>query len=158
MSLQKHIDFASSHKVDIRYQFPVILTQLLCTRPHVCVDAMDSNVQFFDLAINTLCSEISSYAKGNPSSFIGNSNVSLILYKIPSVEEKINVPLQLLQSLCVVLSMWNDQIVSSESKNAIKYIADAVLQQGDRELASVDFLVVRRSVLSLDYVCMLFVV
>lgn len=159
MSLQKHIDYAALNKIDVRSEFPVILTHLLCTRPLVCVEAMDSNVQFFELAINSLYSEFSKYTDAISSSLDVNSSESPISYMTPSVKGEFKkVPLLLLQSICVILSIWNDQIISDESKNALQNMGDSLLYRDDndaadiRTLASVDLLAEGRSVISLENV------
>lgn len=133
MSLQQHMRFADSHKIDMRYQFPVILTRLICTRPLICMEAMDSNVEFLDLATNSLHAELSNYVKTNHSTADGDSIVTPHPYKSTIVYGEMKVPLRLLQSLCVVLSIWNYQNVCDESKNAIGSIADALLHRDENE-------------------------
>jgi hypothetical protein len=161
MSLQKHIDFAVFNKIDVRFEFPVILTHLICARPLVCVEAMDSNDLFFELAINSLHSEVSKYTDAISSSLDGNSTDSPILYS--NMTSSVNgefreIPLLLLQSICVILSIWNDQIISDESKNALQNMGDLLLYRDDNDAAeirtpaSVDQLAKGRSSISLENV------
>jgi hypothetical protein len=133
MSLQKHIDFAASNKINARYQFPVVLTQLICTRSVVCIEAMDSNVQFFELAIETLHSEFSNVTNKNASShgFASLGSPSLLL----------------VQAIAVILGIWNEQHVSNESKFAVKNMADALLYRDDNDADS------KRSIVSVDSTC-----
>lgn len=158
MSLQKHIHFANSRKLDMRYQFPEILTRLICTRPLICMEAMDSNGEFFDLAANALHAELSNHVKTNHSMAVGNAIVKPHSCKTTIVYGEMKVPLRLLQSLCVVLSIWNHQNVSDESKIAIGNIADALLHRYENEtdsnngLASVILVDGERSLISLENV------
>ena len=112
LSLQKHIDFADSRKIDMRYPFPVALTRLISTRSRTCMEAMESNVDFFDLAATTLNAELSNYMKINFSMADRDSIVTHHSYKSNKVYGEDRVPLRLLQSLCVVLSIWNNQNIS----------------------------------------------
>jgi hypothetical protein len=162
MSLHKHIEFAESHKIDIQHQFPVILTRLICTRSLICMEAMDSNVEFFDLAAKALHAELSNYAMTNPS-MAGDSIVTPPSYKSSIINGEMKLPLRLLQSLCVVLSIWNNQNVSYESKNAIRNIADAMLHREEnaiddsKGLAGVILVGGGRSLISLENVSIHFV-
>ena len=160
-SLQKHVEFAAFNKIDVRYQFPEILTQLICTRPLVCVEAMDSNTQFFELAIHALHSELINYTNAIPSSLDGNSSDSLNSNEIPLVQGEMKVPTLLLQSICVILSIWNDQTVSDQSEVAVTNMANSLLYRDDmdadgtRRLFCDDFLREGRLILSLENVRML---
>lgn len=157
-SLQKHVEFAAFNKIDVRYPFPEILTQLICTRPLVCVEAMDSNTQFLELAINALHSELINYTNANPSSLDGNSSDSLNSNEIPLVQGEMKIPSLLVQSICVVLSIWNDQTVSDQSEIAVINMADALLYRDDidadgtRRPFCEDLLGEGRSIISLENV------
>ena len=137
MSLQKHICYAESHNIDIRYQFRVILTSLFFTRPLVCIEAMDSNVEFFIVAVSEFHAELVSCAKTNPSLIEGDSLLELHSRKLTIVYGKL-APLHLMRSLCVVLSIWNDQNVSDECKNSIQNIADALLLRDDSKMDGIE--------------------
>lgn len=147
MSLQKHIDFAETNKIEIQYQFPVLLTHLICTRPLVCMEAMSANVEFLELTIMALHAEYSNH-------------VTVTLLSVDSAVSPIKggtkVPIQLLQSLCVVLSIWNDQIVTDECKTAVRSITDVLLQDDNEAEATHGLWSEWRSAISLDNVRILY--
>lgn len=140
MSIQKHIDFAESRKIEIQYQFPVLLTHLICARPLVCMEAMGANVQFFEVTIMALHAKYSNYAAA-PLSSVDSPN-----------QGGTKVPIQLLQSLCAVLSIWNDQIVTDECKTAVRSVIDGLLQNDNEAEATQGIWSEWRSAISLDNV------
>ena len=119
---------------------------------------MDSNVHFFELTINTLHSEFFKISKANLPSVDNDLSDSLISYKAPLEQGGIQLPSFLLQSTCVILSIWNDQKVSDESKIAVESMANVLLYRdnndvdGTRSLTRVDILGEGRSVISVENV------
>ncbi len=104
---------------------------------------MSANVQFFELTIMALHAEYSNYAAATLSSV--DSAVS-------PIKGGTKVPIQLLQSLCAVLSIWNDQIVTDECKTAVRNIADALLQNDNEAEATQSLWSEWISAISLDNV------
>ena len=136
MALQQYIKFAALHQIPMEQRFPDLLVLLLSTRPDVCSDALDSSQEFLALAVEVLHVEFFDYARektkiADPS--LG-ATVSLCIHKILQYDGVFQVPLSLLQSICVILGIYHDQgnsEVVQPSTSLVSDLANALLHQDE---------------------------
>jgi hypothetical protein len=113
--------------------FPDLLVKLISSRPGVYAEAMDSFVDLRALIVRVIQTEFERYQQRKENDEEADSQtVSIKL----NGSHKTHLPLQLLRSCCVLLSIWketNDRSASAESvaDTSIDGLVDALLQKDD---------------------------
>lgn len=132
MALERHISFAEQHGVPIEQNFPELLTHLVSTRPSVCAEAMDAYSNLRSLALRVLHADFSWHAKVKDDSSDKRSSAAVVMrvYESSLHYGELELPLSLLQSVSVVLSIWKDQHAEGSHETAIlvQELADALLR------------------------------
>jgi hypothetical protein len=132
LSLRDHYTFCEAHNITLEKRFDDILIEMVSTRPLVCIEALDSDVHFRELTVQTLYSEFSRLLK--------ERTPEPLLYRSPVVSLSVNesskyvgsftLPLFLLQSICVVLSICGDRDgLSDRSSIGLSDISDVLLRR-----------------------------
>jgi hypothetical protein len=128
--LERHISFAEQQCVPMEQNFPELLTHLVSTRPSACAEAMDAYSNLRSLALRVLHADFSWHAKVKIANDKRSSAaVVMRVYKSTLHYGELELPLSLLQSVLVVLSIWKDQHAEGSHETAIlvQELADAVL-------------------------------
>jgi hypothetical protein len=135
MALQKHIAFAELHEIPVQHHFPDFVIQLLSARPSVCADALDSFSSFLALVVQVLHSEFSRYSR-EKSLVVQHAGCPIATLRVrptSKCDASFQLPLALLQSICVVLGIWSDQRGSNhelkESADLVSDLVDSLLQE-----------------------------
>jgi hypothetical protein len=140
MALEQHIAFAEQHGLPMQQKFPELLIQLISTRPSVCAEAMDAYSNLRSLALRVLHSDFSRHVKDDASDVGRYPAVVMRVYKTSLHDGDVQLPLSLLQSLSVVLSIWNDQNAeaNTEAAHSVHELADALLHPDNNDQADDD--------------------
>lgn len=135
IALEKHISFAEENGVQLDQRFSYLLIHLVSNRPSVLAAAMEEYSDLRSLSIRVL-----------HASFIGNTkrageifdSIDSIVVAVEFLKTSqklcgtVYLPLPLLQSICVVLSIWKDHNDDeADVKSAVKDFADALLEPDD---------------------------
>lgn len=126
MALRQHIAFATRHRISIHQRFPDLLCLLLSSRPIVCSDTFDSFPDLLVLATEILHSEFFAYAKEKDLTVnldLG-ATVALSIYKSLHYDGNIQLPLSLLQAVCVILGVYRGQSSSDVEQQCAPLVAD----------------------------------
>jgi hypothetical protein len=111
MALEKHIGFAERHKIEVEWNFSTLLVRLISSRPGVYAEAMDTFSDLRSLAIRVAHDEFSRCAKQEATEDEGGSDGVVIVKLFPTsflMTEEVKLPLSLLKSISVLLSIWKD--------------------------------------------------
>jgi hypothetical protein len=111
MALEKHIEFAETHKIEVAWNFSTLLVRLISSRPGVYAEAMDTFSDLRSLAIRVAHDEFSRCAKQQAGGVEGGPDGVVIVKLFPtsfSKTEEVKLPLSLLKSISVLLSIWKD--------------------------------------------------
>ena len=132
LALEQHSIFAEKHQIPVQCRFPDLLIQLFSNRPSVCAEALDLFSNFRELSIRVLHEEFANYYMGNPivGQYIDGPLVNLHVLPSPTYKGEFQLPLYLLQSICVVLSIWKEGDYSETSVPSvvISELTDALLK------------------------------
>ena len=136
IALDKYISFAAERKIEGSWKFASILCDLISSRHNVCAEAMDRFPDFRSLAITLIHREFLEYVGSSGDSTNGKSEDRILMQLCPSdmgngsPRKHVTMPLALLQSTCVLLSIWKDGETSDgcQTSNAlIQYFANALM-------------------------------
>lgn len=133
MALEQHIAYAKQHNVPMRQTFPELLIQLISTRPSVCAEAMDTYSDLRSLAIHVLRTEVYRYegVKSDSTEQGCSPVVVLPVSEMPLSDREIQfLPISLLHSISVVLSIWNDENANGDRETTVSVdvLADILLR------------------------------
>ena len=125
VALQAQISFAEANGIPIEQKFPLLLSLLVSQRPNVYAEAINAFSDFRTLIIKVIYDEF--HGKSNGPTICDpeqNSSVSLTLRKAGGIVEEKLVPASLLQTTCILLSVWSDE--KEKDKENMKYIESLV--------------------------------
>jgi hypothetical protein len=111
MALEKHIGFAETHNIEVEWDFSTLLVRLISSRPGVYAEAMDTFSDLRSLAIRVAHDEFSRCAKQEARGDEGGPDGVVIVKLFPTSflkTEEVKLPLSLLKSISVLLSIWKD--------------------------------------------------
>jgi hypothetical protein len=112
MALEKHIAFAETHEIEVEWNFPTLLVRLISSRPGVYAEAMDTFSDLRSLAIRVAHDEFSRCAKQQATSGDDGGPDGVVIVKLLPTSylktEEVKLPLPLLKSISVLLSIWKD--------------------------------------------------
>jgi hypothetical protein len=125
MALEAYLLHAVSKGMDCDVNFPDLLIGLVSNRPGVLAETMGSFSELRSIVARVVRAEfemVGEHFNGEPPL---SSSVRLRLRKIPSFKyDVVRVPLALLLSTCVLLSIWED----AEQSLSIDELVDALLR------------------------------
>jgi integrator complex subunit 1 len=107
MALQAHTTFAEAHDIAVGHHFPVLLSLLVSQRPNVYAEAIDSFPDFRSLVIRVISDEL---GVGRDQSNVGEVGTSYVQIKLKREDDRVEektVPAALLQTTCILLSVWS---------------------------------------------------
>jgi integrator complex subunit 1 len=141
IALDKYISFAADKKIDGSWNFASILCDLISSRYLVCSEAMGRFPDFRSLAITMVHREFLASAKkeGDNSNGDVEERVFIQLYPTAGNETantRVSMPLALLQSSCVLLSICKGEEnidVCPTAKASMQHLADALMHPCDTE-------------------------
>lgn len=141
IALDKYISFAADKKIDGSWNFASILCDLISSRYLVCSEAMDRFPDFRSLAITMVHREfLASANEGDNSNGDVEERVFIQLYPTAGNETantRVSMPLALLQSACVLLSICKGDEENSDvcptAKASMQHLADALMHPCDTE-------------------------
>lgn len=136
ISLEQHFMFAGQQGIELEVTFPQRLTHLISSRPGVCADAMDAFPDLWGMAIRVTYAEFLRYLDVKFACRSENADLHVVLkIVLPGSNEvaEVMIPLALLQSICVCLSIWkNDDVKFDVALNdAVQILTDYVLGRVD---------------------------
>ena len=111
MALEKHIEFAETHNIEVEWDFSTLLVRLISSRPGVYAEAMDTFSDLRSLAIRVAHDEFSRCAKQDARGDEGGPDGVVIVKLFPTSflkTEEVKLSLSLLKSISVLLSIWKD--------------------------------------------------
>ena len=133
LALEHIIGFAKERKVEVKRDFEPLVVDLISRRPGVFAEAIDI---YSDLRVRLVC-----VLHGQFVSFVQNSNVAIdlekaievTLYSSGALEKTVKLPLSLVRSISVLLSVWKDEYKHDEpeSANAVEYLISSLLREND---------------------------
>lgn len=114
IGLHDHMQFATAQDVATVSGFPPILLHLISSRPTIYADVLDAFRDLRCLAVRVLHEECSRLARRRQLTSMqsNTSEVNITLYPTPIGEGAVCVSLDLLKSVCVLLSIWREDNVS----------------------------------------------
>ena len=140
MALEQHVSFAGTKGVDTNVHFPDLLIELVSTRPGVFAEAIETYSDLRSLIIRVVHEEFCRRASLQSSEKYtsGEKAVELKLRQCSSsAANQVNLPRTLLQSISVLLSIWNEKKHSKgphfEAKTAINDFVDSLLRSDVKE-------------------------
>jgi hypothetical protein len=120
MALEKHIEFAETHKIEVEWNFSTLLVRLISSRPGVYAEAMDTFSDLRSLAIRVAHDEFSRCAEQEARRDEGGPDGVVIVKLFPASflkTEEVKLPLSLLKSISVLLSIWKDHDDQGDKDN-----------------------------------------
>jgi len=133
VALEKHIAFSEQNGVPVERTFSDLLIQLISNRPSVFAAALDSYSIMRSLSVRVLHSNFTESLKRTGENEA--SGVTIKLFKTQQHEGgTVHLPLALLQSICVVLSIWKDENAQDndeEETTAVNNFVGALLRPAE---------------------------
>lgn len=123
LSLHKYSQFMVEHNIQHEFNFVAAVCQLVSSRPHVCIDAMEINSELQSLILGEITGAFEKAIKGSDfcdtsdmaadlDSNGANDETELVVINIPvnhgSITKKIIVTVCLVRAAVVVASNWKD--------------------------------------------------
>jgi len=142
IALDKYISFAAERKTEGSWNFAAILCNLISSRHIVCSEAMDRFPDFRSLAITLVHREFLRYVANKGDNMNGDSEDRILVQLcLTAGNANVSMPLALLQSTCVLLSICKDEEksdVCTTTKAAIQYLADSLMYPCDNHDEDID--------------------
>lgn len=142
MALEQHISFAKEHEIRVEQSFSELLIQLVSARPSVCAEAMDAYSNLRSLSLRVLHADFVRHARveDGPRDKRGSPIVYMRVYESSLHKGEVFLPLSLLQSLSVVLSIWKDEHAEGSHETAllVQELADALLSPDNNDQSADD--------------------
>ena len=136
VSLQQIIEYSGENAIDVSCRFADLVVELISRRPSVLAEAIDSYTDLRSITIRVVFDEFSTCFRAT-----GDSQNAEILYQ-STIESSLQkrrmhegsherIPLPLMRSISVFLSLWKDEfrIIEGESSKYVDSLADALLRQ-----------------------------
>jgi hypothetical protein len=140
MALEKHIAFAETHRIEVKWKYSTLLVRLISSRPGVYAEAMDTFSDLRSLAIRVAHDEFARCAKEEASEDGVGSDGVVIVKLFPTSflkTEEVELPLSLLQSISVLLSIWKDQDDQGDrdtaGEGAVNELVDSLMRSNGEE-------------------------
>mmetsp|Transcript_22685 Transcript_22685/g.53527 ORF Transcript_22685/g.53527 Transcript_22685/m.53527 type:complete len:1400 (+) Transcript_22685:3-4202(+) len=144
LALQDQLQFATDNKIDKGLSFPYLLSNLISQRQSVFAEAIDTFPDLRNLAVGVVYSEITKVGQitDAPSEVFGGQR-ALVWLELGGTQREARVPLALLHSSCVLLSICctGDGEDSKQKKgwpDAVKDLVKILLNPSDLSGASAD--------------------
>ena len=144
LALHKITRFAIENNVIGDWKFAPLLTKLLSRRPTVFAGALISYGDLRSLAIEVVSEEFNVYVdKKSCTTASEDIMVDISLHHSSHEEEdgaptKVQMPLALLQSSCVLLSIWSEHKKSDRDSNYIKGLVAMLMQSREPDESNVN--------------------
>ncbi|KAL7566998.1 hypothetical protein ACA910_019925 [Epithemia clementina (nom. ined.)] len=130
-ALKEHISFAEEKAIEAELSFPVFLTRLISQRPSVYAEAVDRFNDLQALTVSVMNTEIVRLAsdaartKTAELRYDEKGTNAKIWLDFGGEESEAIVSLDLLQSCCVLLSIWYEKSTEGRKNDAKGYKKDA---------------------------------
>ncbi len=121
------MEYSEKNGVDVSFQFADLVVDLISKRPSVLAEAIDSYTDLRSIIIKVIFEEFSTRVQTSDEFKITHSFDQSIV----AADHLQGIPLSLVQSISVFLSLWKDEYRTAEgdSSKYIEYLADALLHQ-----------------------------
>ena len=106
-ALNEYISYAEKEGLENEVRFPVLLAGLISLRPSVYAEALDRFSDLLELVVSVMHGEISRLASVTGTQTDGAQ--AIIWLDVAGTEKEARVSLDLLQSCCVLLSIWDEE-------------------------------------------------
>jgi hypothetical protein len=132
LALNEHLKFAVLHNIETITNMPKLIMQLVSSRPSVYAEVLDTFSDLRTLIINIIHSEWVHCANKSQSEALERNDdecvqmISLTLYTTSVTSGKVELPQPLLQTVCVLLSIWKDDAVGKSSTQDSEYVMHLV--------------------------------
>lgn len=134
VALEKHIVFSEQNEVQVDLPFAELLVRLISNRPSIFAAAMDSYSDMRSLSVRVLYSNFAEKAKKRPEEMVDSTDSPAVVMKLFKTLQHeggtVHLPLNLLQSICVVLSIWKERDAQEDDavKTAVNDFVGALLR------------------------------
>ncbi len=144
LALRKITRFAEENEVLGDWKFAPLLINLISRRPTVFAGALTSYEDLRSLSIEVVSGEFESYSeKKDITTENGDIMVNISLRYVAQdgmtgETKKVQMPLALLQSSCVLLSIWSEDEKNDADSNHIRGLAGKLMQSRESEGSTVN--------------------
>jgi integrator complex subunit 1 len=140
LALEKLTKYATNEKILDGYQFPSVLVDLVSSRPMVFASTMGSFPDLRSLAIGVVNGEFRKYTgfgKDEKVDAVSTETMKdacdIVLCCRPSGDDcdeatKVRLPLALLESSCVLLSIWLENAKAAEDSRAVESLVRMLMR------------------------------
>lgn len=128
LALEKHIEFAENKGREVVSRFPDLLFDLIAGRPSIFAETIEAFHDLRSLVVRIVYKEFERYSKKGKGAENGGA-VNQVRLRLK--ESDFIIPSTLLQSITILLSVWNDTGVQKddeESRNAMEKLVDGLLK------------------------------
>jgi integrator complex subunit 1 len=139
VALENHLSFAEFKSIDTTRRFPDLVVELISGRPNVFAEAMDSFAELRSLIIRVVHEEFTRHVEGDADGdeFVpGEAVILKVRRKCGTSTAETKLPMSLLKSTSVILSIWKDEASNSEQpvSGEINELVDALLEKETEEV------------------------
>lgn len=128
VALQSHTSFAKENGIEVAHRFPLLLSLLVSQRPNVYAEAITAFPDFRSLVIKVIYDEIRGDQMEDIKEQDRSSAVSIKLRKDGNVTEEKLLPESLLETTCILLSVWSGgEDAKDEDTLRIESLVDALM-------------------------------
>jgi integrator complex subunit 1 len=125
LALEAYLLQAGAKGMECEVNFPDLLIGLVSNRPGVLAETMSSFSELRSLVVRVVRAEYGMIGEPPNGGSSASDTVRLTLRKVPSFEhDVVHIRLALLQSTCVLLSIWED----AEQSLSVDELVDALLR------------------------------
>jgi integrator complex subunit 1 len=152
MALHAHISFALERNIPVARTFPLLLSLLVSQRPNVFAEAIDTFSDFRSLVVKVIHDElIKNEASAHFDEAHRDNYVSIKLRKgFDKIENKV-LPMSLLETTCIVLSVWSgDSYGNDEEAVHVKSLVDVLMLPSDGNIVTSDDVVGLASAINMN--------
>ena len=143
LGLEQLNNFAKEQGIPGNWNFPSMLIELISSRPTVFAASMGSFPDLRSLAIRIVHGEFSAYIKKIPrdGEMSQENTVEIFLHcetlsdKLESGTVEATLPLSLLQSSCVLLSIWLEDNKDASENDAVKDLVKMLMRPREVDVA-----------------------
>lgn len=136
MSLQRIIEYSEKNDIKVSWRYADLIVDLISRRPSVLAEAIDSFADLRSIAIKVVFDEFSSCSEASDDSKVSEdpdqSMIELKLVRGGMIGERlVRIPLPLVRSISVFLSLWKDEFrsIEGDSSKYVDALTDALLCQ-----------------------------
>lgn len=125
VALEAYLHRARSIGLEIQRTFPDLLVDLISNRPGVLAETMSSFTELRSLVVRVVRGEFILSVKADPRVASASEMVDLKIRTTPTLDlGAVRVPLALLLSTCVLLSIWQD----ADDNESVDELVDALMR------------------------------